>query len=52
MYLVFLWASIVVLIVALRPISRPAAWLLVPYLLWVTFAGVLTWRISVLNGPF
>ena len=49
---VFLWASIVVLIVALRPISRLSAWLLVPYLLWVTFAGVLTWRISVLNGPF
>ncbi len=49
---VFLWASIVVLIVALRPISRLSAWLLAPYLLWVTFAGVLTWRISVLNGPF
>lgn len=49
---VFLWASIVALIVVLRPISRPAAWLLVPYLLWVTFAGILTWRITVLNGPF
>lgn len=49
---VFLWASIVVLIVALRPISRPAAWMLAPYLAWVTFAGILTWRISVLNGPF
>ena len=26
-----------------------AAWLLVPYLVWISFAGVLTWRIGQLN---
>ena len=26
-----------------------AAWLMVPYLVWISFAGVLTWRIGVLN---
>lgn len=25
--------------------NRPAAWLLVPYLLWVTFASALTWSV-------
>lgn len=29
---------------------RPrAAWLMVPYLVWISFAGVLTWRIGQLN---
>ncbi|WP_137788462.1 TspO/MBR family protein [Sphingomonas sp. 3P27F8] len=26
-----------------------AAWLMLPYLIWVSFAGVLTWRIGQLN---
>ncbi|GGP89647.1 TspO/MBR family protein [Streptosporangium pseudovulgare] len=46
---VLLWASIVATIVAFRRISRAAAWLLVPYLLWVTFAAALNfavWRLS------
>ena len=30
----------------IRPI---AAWLMVPYLVWISFAGVLTWRIGQLN---
>ena len=30
-------------------IRRPAAWLMVPYLAWISFAGVLTWRIGQLN---
>jgi len=29
-----------------RPV---AAWLMVPYLVWISFAGVLTWRIGQLN---
>ncbi len=29
---------------------RPrAAWLMVPYMIWISFAGVLTWRIGQLN---
>ena len=48
----FLWLSIVVLMVALWPMSRTASWLLAPYLAWVTFAAVLNFAIVRLNGPF
>lgn len=47
-----LWLSIVVLIVALRRRSSAAAWLLVPYLLWVAFAAYLNWTVVQLNAPF
>ena len=30
-------------------IRRTAGWLMVPYLVWISFAGVLTWRIGQLN---
>jgi len=48
----FLWLSILLLIVLLKRRSSTAAWLLVPYLLWVTFASVLNWKIVQLNAPF
>jgi tryptophan-rich sensory protein len=48
----FLWLSIVVMIVLLRPYSRTAAWLLVPYLAWVTFAAALNSAVVRLNAPF
>ncbi len=47
-----LWASILILILVLRRYSPLAAFLLVPYLAWVTFASALNWRIVELNGPF
>lgn len=34
---------------AFARIRKGAAWLLVPYLVWISFAGVLTWRILDLN---
>ncbi len=46
---VVLWIAIVVAIAQFGKISRLAAWLLVPYLAWVTFASVLNiaiWRIN------
>lgn len=46
------WCSIVLLIVVVRPLSTTAAWLLTPYLLWVSFATVLNQRIVALNAPF
>lgn len=46
---VLLWASIAALIWYVQRFSRPAAWLLVPYLLWVSFATVLNWTIVALN---
>ena len=30
-------------------IREAAAWLMVPYLVWISFAGVLTWRIGQIN---
>ena len=30
-------------------IRKAAAWLMVPYLCWISYAGVLTWRIDQLN---
>jgi tryptophan-rich sensory protein len=48
----FLWLSIVVLIAVLARWSRPAAWLLAPYLAWVTFAAALNAAVVRLNAPF
>jgi len=48
----FLWLSIVLLIGLLGRASREAAWLLLPYLAWVSFAAVLNWKIVQLNAPF
>jgi len=47
--LVVLWAAILGTIIAFRRIRPAAGWLLVPYLAWVTFAGVLNASIVRLN---
>lgn len=47
-----LWLSIAVLILFVRRFSKPAAWLLSPYLAWVTFASYLNWTVVQLNQPF
>lgn len=49
---VVFWASIVVLMATAWPHSRPAAWVLTPYLAWVTFASVLNLAVVRLNAPF
>lgn len=49
---VFLWGSVLSLCVMLRPYSVLASWLIVPYLVWVSFAAVLNLTIVRLNGPF
>jgi len=49
---VFLWLSIALLIVVVRRHSRLSAWLLVPYLIWVSFAAALNWAVVELNRPF
>lgn len=48
-WLVFLWGLIALTIKAFSEVSKTAAWLLVPYLLWVTFAGYLNLIIFFLN---
>ena len=47
--LVVLWVAILAMIAAFAVTSRPAAWLQIPYLLWVTFAGYLNGAIWMLN---
>lgn len=47
--ILLLWSAIVVTIVQFRRISPTAAWLLVPYLVWVTFASILNLAVSNLN---
>jgi len=48
----FLWLSIAALIVATRRYSRTAGFLLLPYLLWVSFASAINYATVLLNGPF
>jgi translocator protein len=50
--LVFLWVSILVMTLWCGKRSRLAALLLLPYLLWVSIAGMLNFAVVQLNGPF
>lgn len=45
----FLWVSLVALVVGIAPISSTASRLIYPYLVWVSFATWLNWRIVRLN---
>ena len=45
-----LWASIVATVVVFQPIDETAAYVLIPYLLWVTFAVALNFRVWQLNA--
>jgi tryptophan-rich sensory protein len=49
---VFLWLSILALILGLWRLSRWASGLLVPYAVWVGIAAVLNGQTVQLNGPF
>lgn len=48
-WLLLLWALVLVMILMFRKISRTAAWLQLPYFLWVTFAAYLSGGIWLLN---
>lgn len=47
--IIFLWISILFSIFAFAKVSKTAAWLLVPYILWVSFAAYLNYSIWSLN---
>jgi len=47
--IIFLWVSILLCIILFYRISKPAAYLLVPYILWVSFATVLNYELMRLN---
>ncbi len=44
-----LWLAILATIIAFARISKPAAWLLAPYIAWVSFAAYLNYAIWSLN---
>ena len=48
-WLVLLWLLILLTIKLFYRVSKPAAYLMIPYLLWVTFAGYLNLSIYLLN---
>ncbi len=48
--LVVLWALIIAMIFRFWRVNKTAAFLQIPYLLWVTFAGYLNLSIYLLNG--
>lgn len=47
--LLFLWAFIMLTMARFYRVSKTAAYLLLPYLLWVTFAAILNVAIAALN---
>ena len=47
--IIVLWFFILLTIFAFAKINKPAAWLLVPYISWVSFATILTYTIWKLN---
>ena len=40
---IIFWFSILAMILITRKISKKSSWLLIPYLIWVAFASVLTY---------
>lgn len=47
--IVLMWLAIFWTMVLFYKISKPAMWLLVPYILWVSFAGYLNYSVWMLN---
>lgn len=47
--IIALWLMIVLTIIKFRPIFKPAAYLLIPYFLWVSFASILNLSVWMLN---
>jgi translocator protein len=47
--IIAMWIFILLTIFAFAQVSKPAAWLLVPYISWVSFATVLNYTIWQLN---
>lgn len=48
-WLILLWLLILWMILSFRQVDKLAAWLQVPYLLWVTFAAYLNFGVWILN---
>ena len=48
-WLVLLWVLVLITAIRFSRISKPAGYLMIPYLLWITFAGYLNLSIYLLN---
>lgn len=44
--LILLWLSIILIMAVTYRINKISFWLIVPYFLWVSFAGILNWLIA------
>ena len=49
-WIVILWTAVLAMILRFRKVDMTAAWLQVPYLIWLTFATYLTFGVWALNG--
>lgn len=49
LWLLALWVLIIITAVLFFRISKPAGYLMIPYIIWVTFAGYLNLGIAILN---
>ena len=47
--IIFLWVAILITIIYFYKINEISAYLLIPYILWVSFAAILNFSIMVLN---
>lgn len=48
-WLVLLWALVLILMLGSFRLSQTAGWLLLPYLLWISFAGLLNFFVARMN---
>ncbi len=49
--IIMMWLAILLTIFAFAKVDKVAAWLLVPYISWVSFATILNYTIWKLNAP-
>ena len=49
LWLLLLWCVILYMIASFYKVNKLSSYLQIPYLIWVTFAGYLTFAISILN---
>jgi translocator protein len=48
--IIFLWLAIFLTIFQFRKISKTASYLLLPYIIWVSFAAILNYYVLILNS--
>jgi len=47
--IIVLWIAILATIILFKKVSKAAAWLMLPYILWVSFAAVLNFALWLIN---